>query len=107
MFEDNSLYSPGQQEAEQHNLISICLEHLDASDPLLRRWLAVAVGRTWDKHEKARWRGARDNAHSKLFELLRDSASEVQKVFTLGCQSPCYCVKIIAKYLQNTMLYNF
>ena len=86
-------FPQGQQEAEQHNLISICLEHLEdggssggGDHPLLRRWLAVALGRTWDRYEKARWRGVRDNAHSRLLELLRDPVPEVRAaaVFALG-----------------------
>ena len=79
-------YPTGQQEAEQSNLISICLEHLESEDPLLRQWLAIAIGRVWDKYEKARWRGARDNAHEKLYVLLKDPVPEVRAaaVFALG-----------------------
>jgi regulator-associated protein of mTOR len=64
-------FPQGQQEAEQGNLVSICIEHLDSRDPVLRQWLAIALGRVWDKFEKARWRGARDNAHVHLFDLLK------------------------------------
>ncbi len=40
----------------------------------------------WDRYDKARWRGARDNAHEKLYELLRDPSPEVRAaaVFALG-----------------------
>ena len=71
-------FPQGQQEAEQGNLISTCIEHLtdsNTSDPVLKQWLAIALGRVWDKYEKARWRGARDNAHQHLFELLNDGVS--------------------------------
>ena len=76
----------GQQEAEQGNLVPICIEHLESEDPILRQWLVIALGRTWDRFEKARWRGARDNAHGHLFELLRDPVPEVRAsaVFALG-----------------------
>ena len=79
-------FTLGQQEAEQGNLVPICIEHLESEDPILRQWLVIALGRTWDKFEKARWRGARDNAHGHLFELLRDPVPEVRAsaVFALG-----------------------
>lgn len=79
-------YRQGQQEAEQGNLIAICLEHLRDQEPVLRQWLAIAVGRVWDHYEPARWRGARDNAHEKLYELLKDPVPEVRAaaVFALG-----------------------
>jgi regulator-associated protein of mTOR len=62
MFQQNNLF---------FKQIAICLEHLDDPDPVLRQWLAIAVGRVWDHYEPARWRGARDNAHVKLYELVR------------------------------------
>ena len=68
----------GQQEAEQGNLIATALEHLDDNEPVLRQWLAIALGRVWDSYEPARWRGARNNAHEKLFELLKDPVAEVR-----------------------------
>ena len=79
-------FALGQQEAEQGNLVPICIEHLESEDPILRQWLVIALGRTWDKFEKARWRGARDNAHGHLFELLSDPVPEVRAsaVFALG-----------------------
>lgn len=79
-------FQQGQKEAEKTNLIAICLEHLDDEDVILRQWLAIALGRVWDKYETARWRGARDNAHEKLYELLKDPVPEVRAaaVFALG-----------------------
>ena len=52
----------------------------------MRQWLAIALGRVWDSYEPARWRGARNNAHEKLFELLKDPVPEVRaaSVFALG-----------------------
>ena len=42
-------YQQGQELAEQSNLISVCLEYLDNKEPLLRQWLAICLGRVWDK----------------------------------------------------------
>ena len=76
----------GQKEADTGNLISIALEHVDDPDPVLRQWLAIALGRVWDRYEPARWKGARNNAHEKLYELLKDPVPEVRAsaVFALG-----------------------
>ena len=67
-------------------MIATALEHLDDEEPVLRQWLAIALGRVWDAYEPARWRGARNNAHEKLFELLKDPVPEVRaaSVFALG-----------------------
>ena len=67
-------------------MIATALEHLDDEEPVLRQWLAIALGRVWDAYEPARWRGARNNAHEKLFELLKDPVPEVRAaaVFALG-----------------------
>ena len=79
-------FRQGQQEAEQANLIAICLEHLSDPEPVLRQWTTIALGRVWDNYEPGRWRGARDNAPEKLFELLKDEVAEVRAaaVFALG-----------------------
>lgn len=79
-------FRQGQQEAEQANLIAICLEHLNDPEPVLRQWTTIALGRVWDGYEPGRWRGARDNAPEKLFELLKDEVPEVRAaaVFALG-----------------------
>ena len=42
-------YQQGQELAEQSNLISVCLEHLDSPEPVLRQWLAICLGRVWDR----------------------------------------------------------
>jgi len=68
------------------NLITLCLNELEESDPVLRQWLAICLGRIWDGHEDARWRGARDNAPERLFNLLSDPVPEVRAaaVYALG-----------------------
>ena len=52
----------------------------------MRQWTTIALGRVWDNYEPGRWRGARDNAPEKLFELLKDDVPEVRTaaVFALG-----------------------
>ena len=75
-------FPDGQHKAEKENLISICLEHLDDPEPILRQWLAIALGRVWDKYEKARWTGVRDNAHEKLYDILQDPVPEVRRLPT-------------------------
>ncbi|XP_030381104.1 regulatory-associated protein of mTOR [Scaptodrosophila lebanonensis] len=76
----------GQTSALQGPLLSICLEQLNDGSWLLRQWLAICLGVLWQNFEKARWSGARDLAHEKLYVLLRDSIPEVRAaaVFALG-----------------------
>ncbi|GLG94261.1 Regulatory-associated protein of mTOR [Gryllus bimaculatus] len=78
----------GQEAAMQGSLVSICLEQLGDSNPLLRQWLAVCLGRLWTNFEKARWCGVRDIAHEKLYTLLQDSVPEASvrasAVYALG-----------------------
>lgn len=77
-------FPQGQQEAEQGNLIAICLDRLSDPRPIFRQWLAIALGRVWDKYDTARWRGTRDNAHEKLFENLKDPVRR-WKILTCNC----------------------
>ncbi|XP_016976713.1 LOW QUALITY PROTEIN: regulatory-associated protein of mTOR [Drosophila rhopaloa] len=76
----------GQTSALQGPLLSICLEQLNDGSWLLRQWLVICLGMLWQNFEKARWSGARDLAHEKLYVLLRDSIPEVRAaaVFALG-----------------------
>jgi len=70
-------YRPGQVAANQGNLVSICLEQLGDTNPLLRQWLCLCLARLWHNYDKARWCGVRDIAHEKLFTLLKDPVPEV------------------------------
>lgn len=70
-------YVAGQEAALQGSLVSICLEQLNDSNPLLRQWLAICLGRLWCNYDKARWCGVRDTAHEKLYILLKDKVPEV------------------------------
>lgn len=79
-------YTQGQEVAYQANLIAFCLEQLDDVDPMLRKWLAICLGTSWDNYEDARWCGVRSCAHEKLYTLLDDPDPEVRAaaVFSLG-----------------------
>ena len=75
-----------QEAALQGNLIATCLEQLNDPYPLLRQWVALCLGLTWEGYDKARWCGVRDTAHEKLYDLLDDEVPEVRAaaVFALG-----------------------
>lgn len=79
-------YPLGQEVAYQANLIASCLEQLDDPDPMLRKWLAICLGTSWDNYEDARWCGVRSCAHEKLYTILDDPDPEVRaaSVFALG-----------------------
>lgn len=79
-------YPLGQEVAYQANLIAFCLEQLDDPDHMLRKWLAICLGTSWDNYEDARWCGVRSCAHEKLYTLLDDPDCEVRAaaVFALG-----------------------
>lgn len=79
-------YPLGQEVAYQANLIAFCLEQLDDSDPMLRKWLAICLGTSWDGCEDARWCGVRSCAHEKLYTILDDPDPEVRAaaVYALG-----------------------
>uniref|UniRef100_A0A6M2DI61 Putative guanine nucleotide binding protein mip1 n=1 Tax=Xenopsylla cheopis TaxID=163159 RepID=A0A6M2DI61_XENCH len=79
-------YPPGQEAALQGSLVSVCLEQLNDSNEILRQWLAICLGRLWQRYEKARWSGVRDLAHEKLYTLLLDPVPEVRAaaVYALG-----------------------
>ncbi|KAL5018968.1 hypothetical protein ScPMuIL_004690 [Solemya velum] len=79
-------YRQGQVAALQGNVISTCLEQLNDSNPLLRQWLAICLGKVWSNFDNARWCGVRDSAHEKLHKLVEDRVPEVRAaaVFALG-----------------------
>jgi len=79
-------YPVGQEVAYQANLIAFCLEQLDDPDPMLRKWLAICLGTSWDNYEDARWCGVRSCAHEKLYSILDDPDPEVRaaSVYALG-----------------------
>lgn len=66
--------------------MSICLEQINDSNPILRKWFAICLGNLWQNYEDARWSGARDLAYEKLYTLLKDPVPEVRAatVYALG-----------------------
>lgn len=72
-------YQLGQEAGLQGSLVSICLEQLNDSNPLLRQWVAICLARLWDNYDRARWCGVRDVANEKLYDQLIDPVPEVTK----------------------------
>ncbi|XP_019880990.1 regulatory-associated protein of mTOR isoform X2 [Aethina tumida] len=79
-------FKDGQEAALQGSLISICLEQLNDPCPHLRQWVAICLGRLWDRFDSAKWIGVRDIAHEKLYTPLKDPYPEVRAaaVYALG-----------------------
>ncbi|CAK8671187.1 unnamed protein product [Clavelina lepadiformis] len=82
--------SAGQEACLQRNVVSICLDQLDdeivMTTPKLKQWVSICLGRVWTNYDEARWRGVRDQAHERLYELLDDPQAEVRAaaVYALG-----------------------
>lgn len=76
----------GQELALMESLVSICLVQLGDESHTLRQWLAICLGHLWQNFSKARWSGARDLAHEKLYPLLQDKVPDVRAaaVYALG-----------------------
>ena len=54
--------------------------------------LCQNLGRVWTNYDEARWRGVRDQAHERLYELLRDRKPEVSyRSFFDGTNTFLYC----------------
>ena len=66
-----------QEAAQQSNIIAVCTELLDDSNPLLRQWVVLCLGYEWHGYDPARWCAVRDNAYEKLYHLLSDDCVEV------------------------------
>lgn len=80
-------FEQGQANALKGQLVSICLEQInDDQNPILRKWFVIFLGNLWRNYEAARWSGARDLAHEKLYTLLKDPVPEVRAatVYALG-----------------------
>lgn len=79
-------FEQGQANALKGSLLSICLEQINDSNPILRKWFAICLGNLWLNYEDARWSGARDLAYEKLYTLLKDPVPEVRAatVYALG-----------------------
>lgn len=71
----------------QGGFVWACADLLsECKNPLLKRWLAIGLGRQWTNHDAARWQCIRCCTYEKLYELLDDASVEVRAaaVFALG-----------------------
>jgi regulator-associated protein of mTOR len=66
-----------KETAAKTSLVSVCLEHFNHPSPLMRQWVVICLGKSWEHYENARWMGVRDTAHEKLYVLLNDPCPEV------------------------------
>lgn len=90
-------YPTGQESAKQNHLIAICAYLLgekqsrDYESPLLRQWLCICLGLSWQNYPEARWEGVRCNAHQYLIGLVSDPVAEVRAaaIFALGTYIGC------------------
>jgi regulator-associated protein of mTOR len=75
-----------KETAAKTSLVSVCLEHFNHPSPLMRQWVVICLGKSWEHYENARWMGVRDTAHEKLYVLLNDPCPEVRAaaVYALG-----------------------
>ena len=59
--------------------------------------LHFMTGRVWTNYDEARWRGVRDQAHERLYELLQDRHPEVMWwCFCIVMSHDMYSVKVRA-----------
>lgn len=90
-------YPTGQESAKQNHLIAICAYMLgdkqsrDYESPLLRQWMCICLGLSWQNYPEARWEGVRCNAHQSLIGLVNDPVAEVRAaaIFALGTYIGC------------------
>lgn len=68
-------------------------------NPVLKQWLAICLGRLWQKYDAAKWCGVRDSAHEKLAPLLWDEVPEVSShvighviMLIIGTSSCSLCI---------------
>jgi regulator-associated protein of mTOR len=76
----------GQTACLSARLLQICLSQLTESDPLLRRWVVLALAKLWENYEDAKSVAIKEGAHEKLCLLLQDGCPEVRAaaVYALG-----------------------
>ena len=72
-------YKQGQNVCNQTEIMTYCLIHLQNNDnPLLRQWACLCISQLWNDLPEAKWRGIRENAPTKLCNLVRDVCCEVR-----------------------------
>ena len=60
----------------------------------LRMWPLVFLASTWHCHADVRWSATRDNAHEKLYALLKDPVPEIRAA----------CIYALATFLSSLPL---
>ncbi|CCU77530.1 WD repeat-containing protein mip1 [Blumeria hordei DH14] len=72
-------YNEGQNVCNQTEIMSFCAVHLQNGDnPLLRQWACLCISQLWKDLPEAKWRGIKENVHTNLALLIRDSCCEVR-----------------------------
>ncbi|KAJ3117290.1 hypothetical protein HK098_006306 [Nowakowskiella sp. JEL0407] len=71
-------FPAGKQACFRAELLTYLIPHLIDSDPILRQWSCICVGKLWESYEEARWAGMRDNVHEKLKLMQADPVPEVR-----------------------------
>ena len=79
-------YQAGQSACLHGNLLSACLNQLNDSDALVRRWVIICLAKLWENFEEAKSIAERECAHERLCALLTDPAPEVRaaSIYALG-----------------------
>lgn len=94
---------PGQSACLNGELLTICLAQINEPDAMLRRWIALCIGKLWELFDEAKWVAIRENAHKKLCGLLTDPVPEVRCPSSLSNSSsiPCLLAHPLARCEQR------
>lgn len=68
----------GQTECLRNNVITGCLNHMNDSDPLLRQWCCICIGKIIENNLDGKWLLIRDNIYERIFPLVSDPVPEVR-----------------------------
>lgn len=71
---------PGQSACLSSGLLPLCLQQLGESDPRLRKWSVLCLGKLWEAFEEGKQSACQENAHERLCTMLTDSVPEVHVV---------------------------
>ncbi|KXS18669.1 hypothetical protein M427DRAFT_197186 [Gonapodya prolifera JEL478] len=79
-------FRAGQQACLKANVLGAAVVHLTDSDPLLRQWAAVCIGKLWERLPEAKFAAIKDSVHEKLCAMLGDVVPEVRAaaMFAIG-----------------------
>ncbi|KAG0224848.1 hypothetical protein BGW42_004831 [Actinomortierella wolfii] len=71
-------FPQGQQACLKQHVITLCLNHIGASDHLLRQWACLCIGQLWKNYNEAKSQGLQENAPEQLTLALSDPMPEVR-----------------------------